>query len=81
MSTDVRVWLVREAISPAGATEPVRETLQDCFVLARSAYEAAEIVSEHEGRRIVRVEEVCPITQLPDDRYRVQPVAARPSPS
>ena len=47
---------------------------QDVFVLAGSAAEAVAIVGEDERRHIVSAHETCPISQLPTDRYRVQPV-------
>ncbi len=66
-----RVWLVGESVSESG--NPICAIPQDCYVIALTATEAAQIVAETDTRRIVRVEEVCPITQLPGDRYRVQP--------
>ncbi len=71
MNPLIHVWLVRESVAAHNST---LWTEQDCFVLAMSAPQAVEIVGEHETRRIVLVQQVCPITQLPDDRYRVQPV-------
>ncbi len=70
-----RVWLVRELVDRCEL--PKREDAQDCFVLAVTAIEAAGIVGEDERRRIIRVEEVCPISKLPDDKYKV--VACTPN--
>ena len=70
-----RVWLVRELVDRCEL--PKREDAQDCFVLAVTAIEAAAIVGEDERRRIIRVEEVCPISKLPDDKYKV--VACTPN--
>jgi hypothetical protein len=65
---DVRVWLVREGVKilPNGIVPQ-----QDLFVLATSLAEAIEIVGGTDSREIVAVQEVCPITQTPGDRYRV----------
>lgn len=64
-----RVWLVRELIDRAEV--PKREQAQDAFVLANNAAEACLIVGEDERRRIISIQEVCPISQLPDNRYEV----------
>jgi hypothetical protein len=69
------VWLVRELVDRCELSK--REDAQDCFVLAVTAIEAAGIVGEDERRRIIRVEEVCPISKLPDDKYKV--VACTPN--
>lgn len=70
-----RVWLVRELVDRCEL--PKCEQAQDCFVLAVTAIEAAGIVGEDERRRIIRVEEICPISKLPDDKYKV--VACTPN--
>lgn len=64
-----RVWLVRELVGNYEIPKVERE--QDCFVLAVSALEAATIVGESDRRRIIRVEEICPISKLPADKYKV----------
>lgn len=63
----VRVWLVREREWPKG-------TEQDLFVLATSLNEALEIVGTTPYRAIIVAQELCPITQLPEDKWRVTPV-------
>lgn len=70
-----KVFLVRELVDRCEL--PKREDAQDCFVLALTAIEAAVIVGEDEHRRIIRVEEVCPISKLPDDKYKV--VSCKPN--
>jgi hypothetical protein len=66
---DLRIWQVRELIDQDET--PKREETQDCFVIALTAIEAANIVGEDERRRIIRVEDACPISKLPGDKYKV----------
>lgn len=79
----VKVWLVREEVTvpkrtrSRGTPWSTRAALQDCYVLGTSVTEVMEIVGETFLRRIVRVEEACPITQMPADKYRVQAYQAR----
>lgn len=68
----INVWRVLEyVVSPQN---PKEEILQECFVLATSAQEAAEIVGEDESRQIIEVRQLCCISQLPGNRYKVVPI-------
>lgn len=67
-----RVWLVRELV--ARQEDPKFEDRQDCFVLAVTAIEAAGIVGEDERRRIIHIEEICPLSKLPGDKYKIVPL-------
>lgn len=69
MNTDAipRIWVVRERVK----VSVLEDQEQDCFVIAASALEAAEIVGETERGRIVCIKEVCQISQLPGGRYKI----------
>lgn len=62
-----RVFEVIELVEESSTT--VRE--QSCFVMARSCEEACRIVGENERRAIQSVRELCPISQLPGNLFRV----------
>ncbi len=72
--SQVRVWLVRESVCIS--TDPTQDsprTEQDLFVLATSLEEAIEIVGSLSTRRIVAVQEVCPITIMETNKWRIVP--------
>ena len=66
----VAVWQVVEWVEHGKVS---RE--QSVYVLATSALEAAQIVGEDESREIRTVHQVCPLSQLPTDKYRPMLVA------
>lgn len=45
---------------------------QSSFILATSVEEAMKIVGTDERRELICVRELCPITQVPGDIYRVE---------
>jgi hypothetical protein len=45
---------------------------QACFVLATSVEEAIGVIGKDERRELIYVRELCPISQLPGDIYRIE---------
>ncbi len=74
--SQVSVWLVRERVSNSASVppDPLLTTEQDVFVLAANLAEAIEIVGGTHAREIVAVQQVCPITYLPDSKWRIVPL-------
>ncbi len=70
----VSVWHVVEWVEHGKVSQK-----QSAFVLATSAIEAAQIVGEDESRTIHSIHQVCPISQLPGDKYRPMACGAQPA--
>lgn len=74
LSEAPHVWRVIEEIE-----YDKKITQQECWVLATSALEAAEIVGEDEMRKITEIRQVSFISGLPGNRYKIVPIQT-PSP-
>ena len=67
MRNDVRVWQVREEV----AVSEKSSKIQDIFCLASSLTEAYVIVGESKYRKIIMIKELCPIADLPNNKYKI----------
>jgi hypothetical protein len=64
----VQVWQVIELVD----VDDKKSVEQHSFVLASGIEQLLRIVGKDERRKIILTKELCPITQLPGDVYRVR---------